>query len=212
MTPSYFLCQQWQLQFWDYESNMPLPPNWFSWKLQHIGIGRLKACRNPILASSKAVAFAQVITKLRQIILIRAVNRLTGWPHLALVVSVDKWAAVQRQHCCDLRRRPDWTASWSMWAETRGCPLIRWAAVFMCMCVWKWISECMCVDIVCLQTQECCNSLAAGNRPIHWLSMPTSKLIHLSVSLRMGHRVFKRNNYTTASSNTEMFYLWSDVV
>lgn len=87
----------------------------------------------------------QVITQLCQIILIRAVSRLTGWPHLALVVSADKWAAVQWLHCRDLRRRPDRTASWSMWAKTRGCALIRWAAVFMCMCVWKWISERVCV-------------------------------------------------------------------
>ncbi len=204
MTPSDFLCQQWQLQFWDYKSNTPLPPNWFSWKLQHIDIGRLKACRNPILPSSKAVAFAQqVITQLCQIILIRAVSRLIGWPHLVLVASADKWAAVQWRHCRDLRRQPDRTASWSMLAETRGCALIRWAAVFMCMCVWKWISERVCVWILCACKRRGVasglNSLAAGNRTIHWLSEPTLKLIHLSLSLRMGHRDFKRNNYTTVS-------------
>lgn len=148
MTSLIFLCQQWQLQFWDYKSNTPPPPNWFSWKLQHIDIGRLKACRNPITPSSKVVAFSQqVITQLCQIILIRAVSRLTGWPHLTLVESVDKWAAVQWRHCCDLHRQSDRTASWSMWGETWGCALIRWAAVFICMCARKWISECVCVCV-----------------------------------------------------------------
>lgn len=175
ITPSDFLCQQWQLQFWDYKSNTPPPLNWFSWKLHHIDIGRLKACRNPILPSSKAVPFAQqVITQLCQIILIRVVKEAN------CDLTSRRWCLRANEPQCS-----SGTVTGQLheaWGETQGCAL-RWAPVFMRICELsvRHVGLCAC-KWWCVRS-HLTGSWELGDSGwfIYRLSKPTLKLTHLSL-------------------------------